>query len=583
MNKVFNIFAQCRKELDEFFADQISIANKQNKNSIRFLSGRDEGYMFNQYNTINKIEMYYNSQFDSGKYDSDGQRKLFLNVCAFRADVASKQIDIDVKNFVFIPETGASVWPAYFMQKDFRQWAKDNFFGEVINQVVMDLPKYGTAVLKRVGDTIERTPLLNLRNKQDAADLQTADYVIEEHKDMTMQQLSEMEDWDLSELDMEFGDKVTVYERYGHVPLSFYKETVLKEKPKEEDYKKSIDTMSIIVFGSKGMKEASGSLLFMEKIKKRPYEEAHWKRQDGRWMGVGEIENQFENQMARNMIANMRRKSLYWSSKKVFYSNSTETPKNLTQEVADGQVLALGTGGTITPVDMTSRSIAEFQNTEDVWEKNSDQKSFTFEVATGEALPSGTPFRLGVVLSNAVNSHFNLKREQLGLFFKRVVANQILDIFKRNMSREHVLSVFADEDGFETLKNVTIEKYSNERAFELMLEGKVVDFAQIRSQVEADIQKRKILFFDIIENLYKNVSAKVEIEITGESVDIPKRIETLTNLYNTMSQRQDPRADKVLTAVLALSGENVESFGQEAMQSAGQSALAVPQPQEQTV
>ena len=55
----------------------------------------------------------------------------------------------------------------------------------------------------------------------------------------------------------------------------------------EGDEKRSIDVMAILLPYMKDKKESKGSILFMEKITKRPFEEAHWAKVDGRWLGVG--------------------------------------------------------------------------------------------------------------------------------------------------------------------------------------------------------------------------------------------------------------------------------------------------------
>ena len=152
------------------------------------------------------------------------------------------------------------------------------------------------------------------------------------------------------------------------------------------------------------------------------------------------------------MTANLRKRAMYWSSKHVFQSSDTEIAKNLVRNVKDGDVLKIMPNGNITPVAIETRNLAEYDNNDQMWEKNSDQKSFTYEVATGEALPSGTPFRLGVVMSNAVNSHFALKRENFGMFLSKIVSEQLLDVFKRENSKAHNILVSNDEKGIESLK-----------------------------------------------------------------------------------------------------------------------------------
>ena len=226
------------------------------------------------------------------------------------------------------PDDSNSEYGAFFISKKFRRWARERYFGSVINQLNQDFSKYGSCVAKRVGSEIERVPLKNLIVQQDARSLKTARYVIEEHVDMSFDDIESMKGWDVSSLNIPFGENNCVYERYGTVPLSWFKEQK-RMKIEKGDEMRSIDCLSILLPNVKDKKTNTGSILFMEKITKRPYEEAHWMRIDGRWLGVGEIENQFENQVSRNMTANLRKRAMYWSSKHVFQSSDTEIAKNL--------------------------------------------------------------------------------------------------------------------------------------------------------------------------------------------------------------------------------------------------------------
>lgn len=557
----FNIYGQLKQELQDFFQNKILLADADAESRVRELAQDDSAYYFSQWETLNTIELYYNSQFVNGKYDSEGMEKVFLNICKFRSDVAAKQVDIDTKNFVFLPEDDHSVWGAYFMGKRFKQWAKEQDFGQVINDITQDYVKYGTAVLKKVGNTVERVPLLTLRNQQDASDFQTASYVIEEHKDMTMAEIQEMDAWDIDGMDMRMNETVTVYERYGYVPLTFYKEYKEMEV-EEEDHGEVIDVMAILTLNEnkEEKKEPTGEILFMEKIKQRPYEEVKWSKQDGRWLGVGEVENQFENQVFRNMVENMRRRGLMWSSKKIFQSADTELAKNLVKDIRDGEILKVMPNGLVSQVNMNTQNLGEFAQAIDSWDRNSDQKSFTFEVATGEALPSGTPFRLGVLLSSAANSHFGLKRENLGLFFKRVVSNLLVPVFKKQNRSEHTMALFADEEGVETLKQALIKIHTNNQIKEVLLSAQIPNAEEIRVNVEEQVNARKELFVKFPQGFYDGIKHSVDLVITGESVDVPKKIETLTNLFNVLAQRQDPRADVVLEKIIALTGENMEAL-----------------------
>lgn len=573
----FSIFTQTKKELDEFFQQKVHIAGIERGESVRFLKNKTRSYEFSQWETVNDIEMYYNSKFKSGLLDSEGYRKIFLNICKFRSDVASKQVDLDTKDFNFVPEDANSVWGAFFANKMFRTWAKENYFGELLNQVVIDYPKYGTAVIKKVGKELERVPLMTLRVQQDAKDLKTARYVIIEHEEMSLDDMNEMKGWDTKGLEMKFGETDTVFERYGKVPLSFLKEK-RGETPKDGDDMIGVDTLSITVLReTKGDKSVGGHVLFLDEIKERPLEEVHWSKIDGRWLGVGEIENQFENQITRNMVENLRRRNLMWSAKKIFQSPSTEVAKNLVRDVRDGEIISIMPNGHITQVNMATQAQGDFAAFTKEWEDNSNQKSFTFEVATGESLPSGTPFRLGVVLSNAVNSHFGLKQENLGLFWKRVVTDQLFPEFKKQNNKETIVRFASGEDGINLLKKGLIEVHTNKEILETMLKGTFPQAELIRQEITNQIEQRKDIFTKLPDKFWDDIKLGVELVITGESMDVNKKIETMTNVFNSLLQQQDPRAGKVLERTLALTGENMENIAGPAEEQAAQQQQAQAQ------
>lgn len=556
----FDIFGQIKKELQEFKDEKIYIAGSDNSENARYLLRENKGYFFSQYDTVNLIELYYNSKFETGAIDSEGQRKLFLNICAFRSDVASKMIDLDTKDFVFIPDDNSSKWGAWFIQKEFKSWARESYFGEFLNDLVENYPKYGTLVVKKVGKKLERVPLRTLVNQVDAKDLKTATHVIEIHQNMTRQDFAKYPDWDTKGLVLPFGQKTTVYERYGFVPAEFYYEQVKKACP-ESEKGTNIDVLTITTLAQNEKGDPTGSLLFIERVTERPYLEVHWKRQDGRWLGIGEVENQFENQIARNMIANLQRRDLLWSSKKMFQSPDSDVAKNLIKDVKDGDVLTIMPNGNITPIDMSSKNNAEFQQTGDIWEKNSDQKGFTYEVATGEALPSGTPFRLGVVLSNAVNSHFQMKREKLGLFLKKIVAEFVFPIFKKENSRAHTITVFGTEDGMNDLRKAASEMTFMDVVKTSLMQGEpIMDAEMLKQQIEEGFKNQTHLFVDIPDKFYDDVKHHIELTITGEEIDVAAKIASYTTLYQSLVQVGDPRASQILDKIMALNGDNLEAI-----------------------
>lgn len=557
----FNIFTQINKEITSYNQDRISIANVSSESDARSLSRKNKGgFDFSQKEMVNIIDLYYNSKFEKGLYDTENQRKLFLNICKFRADVASKQIDIDLKDFLFYPEEGNSEWGAYFLSKEFKDWAKENYFGEFINEQVELFPRYGTLVWKIVNGQPESVPLQTLRNPQDAKSLKDAMWVIIEHTDMNASEIMSMDNWDTEGLELGVNDTYTVYERYGYIPRGVYAQ--MKGEEYSGDKNELVDCLVITTLTNTDKKnKEAGHILFMEEIKNRPFVEVHWAKQHGRWLGIGEIENQIENQIGVNVAFNLFRRQLLWSSKKVFQSSDEGIAKNLIRNVNDGDVLQVGPNGEIKQVDMSNRAIGDFSKFVETLETNSDQKSFTYEVATGESMASGTPFRLGVLLSNSVNSHFALKREKLGLAFKRLVMDFIVKDFKKKNNKEHLVALFGDDKGFQTFKQMLINANLNEAVKASMLKGQVPDIEKLKLGVESFLSFSKTLFAKLPDGFYDTIKARVDLTVTGEEINLPKKLETLTNLYNVLAGKGDPKADMVLGKILALTGESPDMVG----------------------
>lgn len=543
--KAFNIFAQVDKELKDYFEGKITIGGG-NKKSKR------KPYEFSQYDTVEVIDYMSNSKFESGDKDENGQQKFYINEVDFRREVASKNIDIDVKNFAFIPEEDKSEYGAIFLRKMFRKWAKQNNFGEMINDMVEIFPKYGSLVIQKKGKEIEIVPLQKLRVKQDAKDLQTAQYIILENSCMTMSDMEKYKDWDTEGLTGDWDTEYKVLTRYGRVPLNWYKE-YKGESTKKDDDKKSIDVVVVLAPDAES-KDPDGKILFCEEIDERPFLEVHYGRQQGRWLGIGEVEKQFENQKIRNMVFNLRKQAVAWSAKKIFQTQDDTLINSLVREVKDGDVLKVTTPNGIIRLDTTDRAIGDFNSIDTLVTENANQRAFTFEVATGEQLKSNTPFRLGALQNEEVNKYFAGKRERLGLFLSRIVRDFQIPVFEKDLDDEGTLAVFKNDEEFDKLRNQKKKVIKNRAIVSKVLSGDFnFDPTQIEQEVEGQLADKEMDTYTFTKEDIKNLKYTVSIEVTGESVDIPQQMETLTTLYQSMVQVQDSRAEDVLKRIMSLS------------------------------
>lgn len=548
MNNNFNIFQQVKEELDDFFTEKVKIGSA-------VVDGITKGgFDYSQWETIQNIEFVDNSKFINGEKDKEGQTKFYLNTASFRKEVASKNIDIDVKNFNFVPEEGQPEYGAIIARKKFKRWAKDNGLSDKINDTVDRFPKYGTIVAKKVGKEIEIVPLAKLRNQQDATSLEDASYVIEEHTDLNIHELMEYKGWDLSDLKLKWNDKTTVYERYGFVPASFYKSKGYKSD-KEDD--EAVYCLSVVTLEKSKDGKTGGALLFMEETE-CPYIERHYARQDGRWLGIGEIEKQIDNQAARNMVFNLRKKGLAWASKNVFGSSDDTLVNNLSMQVRDGDVLKLSNPNAMWRIDTANRAGADYNAVDTLLEENSNQRSFTFEVATGESMASGTPFRLGALLGNSVNSYYDKKRETLGLFWKSVVVEIMIPSWVRETEEEFIEGVLDTEEGFEELREAKKARLFTDMFIESVIMGKEFDPEQAKLIIEEGLARTVRDNYKMTKDEIKNLKYRIDLDITGESIDMPKKIETLSNMSQFLMNMGDAEgARAILKRIAILTGEKM--------------------------
>ena len=77
------------------------------------------GYKFDTAETIKKSLAYYDGEFLKGKKDKLGVKKNFFNITKSTCDVATKFIDLDTKDIMFLSTGGSWEW-VWLIQKDFK-------------------------------------------------------------------------------------------------------------------------------------------------------------------------------------------------------------------------------------------------------------------------------------------------------------------------------------------------------------------------------------------------------------------------------------------------------------------------------
>jgi len=562
---------QINQEIQDFQSKQIHIV---------------PGLSFNQYDTINQIYFYHNSQYISGAIDDEGEKKYFYNINRNPCKVFSKAIDFDTKNIRLLTAGGQDGSKTWFMERDLKYWMRDKQFGKTLNRLFKELPVYGTVVLKVVDGTPEFVDLRNFIVEQTADNLQLANYVTEIHKytPTDFREAAKGMNWKQSDIDevislyydMDDTSHIRLYERYGDVK---------DENTGEHTYRRvfwadvgvdEYNQMGDLISNHPGVELGSD-----EWTERLPYWEFHADKTPGRWLGIGVVEELFEPQIAQNQNTNLQNKSSFWAALRIFQTRDGAVNRNLMTDVRNGEIMNVESE--ITPINMDDRNLAFFNQQDQKWMRNRDELTFSYDVVQGERLPAGTPLGSAQLASAQTLSYFEQIQESVAMDVKEMLYEAIIPYFQKSNTSEHTIRLVGKDlaDYIDMHKKDLVNKEVIRQAIKgnfVDAEGKKV----IEIGVMAEAKQNKEFQLTIPKDFYKNVKYDVDIDITGESIDTRVRNATLFAALQAITTdptvTQDPVKKGILSMMLEDGGVNpAEIFDAEEVSPEDAMAQAMPE------
>jgi len=562
---------QINQEIQDFQSKQIHIV---------------PGLSFNQYDTINQIYFYHNSQYISGAIDDEGEKKYFYNINRNPCKVFSKAIDFDTKNIRLLTAGGQDGSKTWFMERDLKYWMRDKQFGKTLNRLFKELPVYGTVVLKVVDGTPEFVDLRNFIVEQTADNLQLANYVTEIHKytPTDFREAAKGMNWKQSDIDevislyydMDDTSHIRLYERYGDVK---------DENTGEHTYRRvfwadvgvdEYNQMGDLISNHPGVELGSD-----EWTERLPYWEFHADKTPGRWLGIGVVEELFEPQIAQNQNTNLQNKSSFWAALRIFQTRDGAVNRNLMTDVRNGEIMNVESE--ITPINMDDRNLAFFNQQDQKWMRNRDELTFSYDVVQGERLPAGTPLGSAQLASAQTLSYFEQIQESVAMDVKEMLYEAIIPYFQKSNTSEHTIRLVGKDlaDYIDMHKKDLVNKEIIRQAIKgnfVDAEGKKV----IEIGVMAEAKQNKEFQLTIPKDFYKNVKYDVDIDITGESIDTRVRNATLFAALQAITTdptvTQDPVKKGILSMMLEDGGVNpAEIFDAEEVSPEDAMAQAMPE------
>jgi hypothetical protein len=506
-----------------------------------------DGVKFSQYKLVKRIALYQNQIYPKGKVDSQGDYKYWFDIINPRVNSEIKNIDFDTKDITIYSNSIKDSLAVFLSNLELSKWLKDNNKGEELNDNVEDFSSWGNVVWKKVKDGYEAVDLKNFYVLNQSAKTLDESDVIERHL-LTQSELREKSGIykNVEEVIKTCGNKFfskteksgkidssspfyEVYERNGEISEKELKELNGEQGGKEDKYVLA----KVIIAGLRKGEKGGKFVLFAEKIDKKPYKEAHRGKYRGRWFREGLYETLFDCQTRANQIGNNLAKGLEWASRTIFRTSDTLIIQNTLTDMRSGDIIK---AKELAQVEVRMQG---FDQLVADWNRNiqvANDLANSFEVVSGESMPSGTPFRLGALMNQNANKLFDFLREKLAISLSDLIDEWILPVLMKNIRGKEVIELTGDEKYLkEYYKMVAKAWYLNNLL--LMPPHSTEEGEMIIKLKEEEISRNKEALIKIEKGFWDSFKPRIRVIISGENVNLLSELESL---YSFIKLEADP-------------------------------------------
>lgn len=597
---MIDIFRQIRDERSDFLNNEIEVV---------------PGYNFSQYNTIKKSHLYYNSHYEKGDYEEVNgvmRKKVFHNLSRWRCEVASKMIDMDIKDFILVSNKPETDWNVFLLEKELKVWLKKNKMGQLLNEISRLLPVYGSVVLYKTKEGAKIEDLRYFYCDQAASSLEDTRYILKRmllsHQDM--RKMSKYGWQNVSEAIDKFSGKynvgydlqgvsatgqgsqlyyegagvqnvtkaqtahlVEVFERYGQVPLSWF----TNSESDENEYvlaKYCVAGVDQAVVNDKGIVIAEeGVILYKEQIDELPFKEVHYTKTEGRWLGVGIVEILFENQRIINQYKQAEAIGHELGALQLFQTRDDTIAQNIMTDLQPGEILKAKSE--ITPIATEQRDITGLHSSMEALEAHSDSLTFSRDVVSGENLPSSATLGAVQIQTQQTTAVFDYKKENIGLFLGDFIKDLVFPQIERELNKAHVLRLAGTMQEMQKLRKNYATNIANYKLIRHAIDDDPTSedspeldqflYDTYYEEAMKDIQKHgDKIWTEVQERFFKNLDYEVDIVSTGENKNIYSQINNGNALLMALAKdptiTTDPTKKKILFKVMSAMGWHISEL-----------------------
>lgn len=528
------------------------------------------GYTHDIVDTLKFNYLYYNGRYSTGSYDAQGYYKFFFNIVKPTCDIATKFVDLDTKDVLLLPEGGSDSNAMYtwLMERDLRTWMKEQNvahkrFAHTLNVLAEQFPK-GHVILKKVDGGFKKVPIVSMRVDPSAESMEKSPYVAELH--MMTEFEMKANGWDVEKMQSRFSkggiyDIYEVYMRQGKTwkrqilgGLYDIMDTGVMNRTPESKINEGTDYVPPI-------------LLAEDTVARLPYRELRWEEVEGRWLGFGFPEYLKDNQISENEAENLEKKALILKALQMYQTaDETVEGKNVLTDSMNGDILV--TNDQILPIAKDNADLSAYNNTRDRNGGNIERKTFTSDITTGASLPSRTPLGVASLQASLATSFFELKRENMALFVKDLLWDDVIPEFKKTKRKEHTMTFLRSDDDRKKMEEIVLDlkkwEIRKRHIDKTGFDASMVDIENAWAKASDELKNKESLEAGIPARAYDDAKYRLDITMTGENVDVGARSQVLQIALQTVAGNpailQDEGTRAIFFKFLSLGGVNANEF-----------------------
>jgi hypothetical protein len=511
------------------------------------------GLKRSQAQVIKMCEYYSDSRYIDANYGNQlnrtGRPVPFNNIVNYRVALAKTATDLDIKDINIISDNPKHQVESMLLNREAYEWMKEAGFSRTLNQMGTTRPKYGGYLVKKTESkgklSIDVVRWIIVWTDQNEI---LGGAIVEEHH-MSPVEIKRKDDvWDdVTEVLKAFkkikaADRPTVinvYEITGEFPVEVFKDAMDEDITEADEYTYSLQHYFIADIDGKKFK------LYAEELKgtiEDYYEYLTWE-DNGYGLGRGVIEDSEEAQVWTNDAVINESIAMALAGRVGIKTNSKKLGNNVLEH-DHGKIYELGLNEDINAFNLAPSALGQYQNIIERWKMQADNVTSSYDAATGEQPPSGTPLGTTQLLNAVATKPFDYKREEWGIHLTKIFDKWVIPYLIKKIKKEHILVTEFSDSELEVIDEAFSAHQVNKELKKELLAGNVVSpleqeemTAMWKKHVKGTGKKR---FIEIPDDFFSDIECKVTVITTGEQKNKAAIMQSLNEIMKTVIASFNP-------------------------------------------